>query len=222
MKLHEPDVTLTDLGLAFECALFVVLLVGNDVDIGNLAAWFCAFFAATGLAAFLGAVTHGFIPDQNSALYRVLWLGIFAAIGIAAVASWVIGAQLILGDAGVRIVLIGALVALVVYMVAVIKVSQSFAVPIIYYLPSAVFLLGAFSLAFYRNPEQHLAFGILGVLFTLVAALVQQLKVKLHPRYFDHNAFYHIIQAIALLLIFLAARAPTLPTPCEVQPCQQL
>ena len=212
MKLHEPDVALTDLGLAVECASFVVLLAGYGVDTGDLAAWFCAFFAATGLAAFLGAVTHGFVPDQKSALYRVLWFGIFAAIGLAAVASWVIGARLILGDAGVRIVLIGAVFALVVYMVVVIKVSQSFAVPIFYYLPSAVFLLGAFSLAFYRNPELHLAFGIAGVLFTFVAALVQQLKVKLHPRYFDHNAFYHVIQAIALFLIFLAARAPIPPT----------
>lgn len=208
MKLLEPDVALTDLGLAVECTWFVVLLAGYGAGTGNLAAWFCAFFAATGLAAFLGAVTHGFISDQKSALYRVLWLGIFGAIGLAAVACWVIGARLLFGDAGVRIVLIGAIIALVVYMAIVIKVSQSFAVPIIYYLPSAVFLLLAFGVAYIRNPELHFAFGMAGVLLTFVAALVQQIKVRLHPRYFDHNAFYHVIQAIALFLIFLAAPGP--------------
>ena len=206
MKLHEPDVALTDLGLAVECAWFVALLTGFGAGTGSLAVWFCIFFAATGLAAFLGAVLHGFIPDQRSELYRVLWLGIFAAIGLAAVASWMIGANLIFGDAGVRVVLVGAIIALVAYMAIVIKVSQSFAVPIIYYLPSAVFLFLAFAVAYFRNRGLHFAIGMAGVLLTFVAALVQQLKLKLHPRYFDHNAFYHVIQAIALFLIFLSAR----------------
>ena len=27
-----------------------------------------------------------------------------------------------------------------------------------------------------------------------------------HPQYFDHNALYHVLQAIALFMVFLASR----------------
>ncbi len=40
----------------------------------------------------------------------------------------------------------------------------------------------------------------------LVAAGVQQLGIALHPVYFDHNALYHLIQAVAVLMLFLSAR----------------
>jgi hypothetical protein len=44
------------------------------------------------------------------------------------------------------------------------------------------------------------------VALSFVAAAVQQTETSLHPLYFNHNALYHLIQAFALLLIFLAAR----------------
>jgi hypothetical protein len=39
-----------------------------------------------------------------------------------------------------------------------------------------------------------------------VAAGIQQGGIGLHPVYFNHNALYHLVQGIALALIFLAAR----------------
>ena len=44
------------------------------------------------------------------------------------------------------------------------------------------------------------------MVLTLVAAVVQQRKISLHPVYFNHNAFYHAIQAVALVLIYVGAR----------------
>jgi len=38
------------------------------------------------------------------------------------------------------------------------------------------------------------------------ASALQQLHVGLHPRYFNHNALYHLIQGIALALLFNALR----------------
>jgi len=32
----------------------------------------------------------------------------------------------------------------------------------------------------------------------VVAAAVQQARIALHPNYFNHNALYHLLQAIAL------------------------
>jgi len=49
-------------------------------------------------------------------------------------------------------------------------------------------------------------YGLAGTMLTLVAAIIQRKEIKLHSRYFNHNAFYHLVQAIALLMIFMAAR----------------
>jgi hypothetical protein len=67
-------------------------------------------------------------------------------------------------------------------------------------------LLFAFAHAWQRRRSDFLAAGIAGVALTFVAAAVQHGRIGLHPRYFNHNALYHLIQAFALLLIFLAAR----------------
>lgn len=211
MTIHEPGVSLTDLGLAIECAWFVIWLARNAERAEPLRRWFIAFFAATGLAAFLGAVTHAFVPDTQSAPYKLLWIGIFSAIGLAAVASWAIGSWLILTTAMARIMVVCALVMFAVYISIILLVSQSYAVAIIYYLPSAVFLLIAFTVVYLRRRERLFAVGIAGILLTFVAVLVQRTQFGLNALYFNHNAFYHLIQAAALLLIFLAARGLTRP-----------
>ena len=36
--------------------------------------------------------------------------------------------------------------------------------------------------------------------------MLQQLEIALHPVYFDHNAVYHVVQAAALVLLFLGFR----------------
>src|SRR5215211_7581483 len=96
MFVFEPDVFLTDLMLAGECGLFSALLWRSDAKQGSLQWWFVLFFLATGIAALLGAVAHGFIADPTDTRYRIIWLVIFGAIGIAAVAIWAIGALLAL------------------------------------------------------------------------------------------------------------------------------
>jgi Family of unknown function (DUF6962) len=50
------------------------------------------------------------------------------------------------------------------------------------------------------------ALATAGVALTLVAALLQQREVSIHPRYFNHSALYHVLQAVALFLIFLSGR----------------
>lgn len=46
---------------------------------------------------------------------------------------------------------------------------------------------------------------------TAIAAALQQLGVGLHPEYFNHNAFYHAIQAFALWLLYATARTTLAP-----------
>jgi hypothetical protein len=45
-----------------------------------------------------------------------------------------------------------------------------------------------------------------GLLLSVAAAVLQQAQVVIHPDYFDHNALYHVVQAIALLVLYLGFR----------------
>jgi len=51
----------------------------------------------------------------------------------------------------------------------------------------------------------------------LLASYLQQRGVGLHPIYFNHNALYHALQAVALLLIFVARRLATQPAAAKGQ-----
>ena len=206
MTLLEPDVALTDFGLAIECAAFVTWLC-RQPDAGSpLRAGFIALFAGVGLAALLGGITHGFLPDQRAWPDRVLWHGTLIAIGVAALASWTIGAHLCLPRTVARGITMLAGLVFAGYVAVVLFVSQSFTAAIVFYLPAAAFLLLAFGIAWLRRRAGFLLAGIAGVVLMFVAAGIQQSGIGLHPLYFDYNALYHLIQALALCLIFLAAR----------------
>ncbi len=56
---------------------------------------------------------------------------------------------------------------------------------------------------------------MMGLLLTFVAAYVQQAKIGLNPQYFNHNALYHLIQAVALGMFFLSARQLTKAAPAQ-------
>jgi hypothetical protein len=205
MSLVEPDVSLTDLMLAGECGLFSALLWRRDAKQGSLRWWFVLFFAATGIAALLGAIAHGFIADPTYTRYRILWVIIFGAIGIAAVASWAIGSLLALPATLAKLIIIAVAVSFFVYLLVVIFVSQSFAVAVIYYVPAALFLLVALIIAQMRGGFKSPMLAMVGILLSFFAAYVQQAEISLASLYLSHNALYHIVQAIALLLIFLGA-----------------
>jgi hypothetical protein len=206
MTLLEPDVALTDLVLAIECGVFTALLSKYRTASAQLRLAFITFFAATGIAAFLGFIAHGFLPDEQAQLYRVVWRWTLIAIGVAALASWAIGALVLFSARAAERVTAVAALLFAGYVLFVLFVSQAFAVAVIHYLPAAAFLLIAFLYAYRRRRSDSLEAGIAGVALALVAAAVQQGGIGLHPRYFNHNALYHLIQAVALFLLFWAGR----------------
>ena len=99
-----------------------------------------------------------------------------------------------------------ALIAFASYLAIVLFVSRAFVVAIIHYLPAALFLFAAFIMGLRRRREGFLAAGVAGIALTFLAALVQQSGIGIEALHFNHNALYHLVQAVALFLIFLAAR----------------
>jgi Family of unknown function (DUF6962) len=89
----------------------------------------------------------------------------------------------------------------------VLFVSQNFRVAIIDNLPAVLFLLAALLICYRRQPRRGPLVAAAGLSLTLVAATLQQLKVGINPVYFNYNAVFHVVQAVALLLLFLGAQA---------------
>jgi hypothetical protein len=205
--MTEPAVTLTDYALAIESAVFVIALSRLDARDKELCLWFVVFFASIGAASVLGGTVHGFFLAASSPGRLILWPATIFAILVTSLAAWNIGAVLQLNERQAALVRRLAMVQLVIFSLVVFFVTSNFYVGIIAYLPSTVFLLGAFITTYRRSPDPTVRWGVAGLALTLAAAMVQQLHVSIHPVYFNHNALYHVIQGAALGMIFVAARS---------------
>jgi hypothetical protein len=217
--MTEPDVSLTDYALAAACALFVHLLYWRDRPASRDRLWFALLFASLGLASLFGGTVHGFFRDQASVGYRVLWPATRLALGGATFAAWLAGAAVLLSGRAARIVGMAALAQFVVYGGFVLAGAHDFTVAVVNYLPASIFLLVVFAVSCVRRRTGRVLVGLVGILSTFIAAGVQQAGLAVHPVYFNHNALYHLIQGLALFLIFwsvpgLAAAEATKKPPC--------
>jgi hypothetical protein len=203
--IYEPDVTLTDYGLAVMCAIFARVLLRLEVGRPVLRNWFAAFFTAIAAASLMGGTVHGFFPDVTSVGYRALWPATLFAMGFAALAAWMIGLFLRFPRGTIAAVAPTLVVGLIAYIAVVLFVSQDFVVAIFGYMPATVFLLVVLTLVYIEVRQPQVLLGVVAVLLTFVAAAVQQVGIGVHPSYFNHNALYHVIQAIALYMLFLSA-----------------
>jgi hypothetical protein len=207
MSLHDPAVTLTDYLLAVECAWFAATLARRSVPpAAFLRRAFVLLFATTAAASVLGGTTHGFFPDPASAGNRVLWLATLLTIGAVAMAMLAVAASIGIGTKTARRAIPGLWLLFGAYAAVVVFGTRNFLVAIAVYLPAALLLLAAFARGWRSRRNPGAAAGIGGVVVTLLAAAGQQAGLGLHPVYFNHNAVYHVVQAIALYLLFRAAR----------------
>lgn len=206
LELTRPAVSLTDFALAIECIVFAALLARLPASDTVLRRWFVVFFASVAAASLLGGTMHGFFEYSTSPFRTVLWTATLLAILVTSFATWSIAAILQLNESASLWVRRFALAQILVLTVVVLFVSKQFVVAIVAYLPATVFLLVGFWRAFVYTREPALKAGIAGLALTFVGAAVQQLKLAPHPIYFDHNALYHVIQFVALWMIYRAAR----------------
>ncbi len=204
--LAESDVTLTDYGLAIECAIFAVALRRRPPARPWLRRGFVIFYAAVGTASLLGGTVHGFFPDPESAGRRLLWPATLLAIGLAGLAIWGLAAGLQFAPRTARLAAGAAALVFLGYAAIVLFVSQGFWVAIVYYLPASAAFLAVLLARYARTSDRRLIPAMTGIVLGFAASAIQQLGIALHPLYFDHNALYHLVQAVALLLIFMSAR----------------
>ncbi len=204
--MREPATTLTDFALAALSAVFAVWLPVGASALTPLCLYFTGVFAALGVAAGAGGLVHGFFPDGSGMANRWLWRATLLSIGAAAFCVWGLSAELIV-PTPYRVWLIGiAGLVFLLYATVVLWVRQDFLVAILHYLPAVLFALVSFAILMVEPDDRGALYCFIGVAGTVLAAAVQALRLGLHPRYFDHNAAYHGIQALAIAFIFAGAR----------------
>ena len=201
--MTEPDVTITDFLLTVECAIFAVLTFRYGKPSQPLRSWFSLFFMSTAMGALSGGLVHGFFLDRQTLGYNTLWPTTLIAIGFSAFTVWIIGAHIKFSMLAMRWMIVISGMVLLIYIGIVIFVSQAFLVAIAYYLPAGLFLLVILVLEYRELHEPRILFAATGIGLSFVAAIIQQGGIGLHPVYFNHNALYHLIQALALFMIFL-------------------
>ena len=199
--MADADVTLTDYGLAILCGALVWRL-WRARGLGLPGRWLMLFFAGIGATALLGGTVHGFFDLEGTRAHDILWPATLLAIGVAAFAAWGLGARLVLRD-GLARGLIGLTgLVFLTYAALVLAGYTEFRIAILHYLPATVFLLLAVVLAHQRRPGPGFRLAAAGLVLSFVAAVLQQLGVGVHPEWLDHNALYHVIEGVALVLLY--------------------
>lgn len=192
--MHEPAVVLTDLLLAALGAWLASRLTGRGRII----------LAALASAAFWGAVFHAFFPGRTATAPGYLaWLPVaFSIMTVAAALLDMTAAILVprVSPPTRRIVIAGYCVA---FAGVVLLIDESFSMLVRLYGPILLLALGAAAFAALRRRSGRWALVAAGLALSAGAALLQQARVALHPVYFDHNAVYHVVQAAALVVLYL-------------------
>lgn len=204
--MTEPDVAITDFVLTAQCGAFAYWLSRMPAERRSLKSLCVQFFAVVGLASLVGGTVHGYFNDESTWEYQILWRLGLVILGAGSYLSWRIGAELVFRSAGRVLFSRLALADLLFYTAFALFWDQHFLYAILNYLPATLFLLLAFVVTIRTGPSRAGWYGASSVVVTLAAAAVQMLEIAPHPTYFNHNAIYHLLQAVGLALLLVAFR----------------
>jgi hypothetical protein len=205
--VSEPDVTLTDYGLALECAILAAFLGLTPTIRKWLRLAGMCFFIFLGLSAVTGGTVHGFCPDEHSPGCRFLWKLTLLSSGLAAVSIWTLGAGLLADGRAARLVALAAIPQIAVYSALVIYVTQEFWIVFTIYLPAALLLLAGFCRTAWHLGRRSALVGASGMVLSFASSFLQFMRIGIDPVYFNHNALAHLVQAVAIALLFFGIRS---------------
>jgi hypothetical protein len=199
--MQEAAVTLSDFFLAGLNVWLAWKMWAAPVERKNLRDNFMGLFFATGLAALFGGVFHGFAAASQYG--DTLWVLTLVTVGISGYNLWLVLGELVLTERLHRILKSLLRVALGAYVGYIFMGERNFYVAILAYIPPAILLMGLLVRRMFSSPKRHEVYGLISLILSFVAATIQQLKIDLHPEYLNHNAIYHLMQAIGCWLLYL-------------------
>ena len=212
VAIHDPDVVFTDLGLAILAAWLGWRLWARTGP-GTLPRAGVVLLGGLASAAFWGAIFHAFFPADTATLPGfIAWVPV--SLSILVVGATLLELSLRLLAPRLAPTARRSLVAIYAagFATVVLLVDESFSSIVRFYVPPLVLFLVAAVRQSIRGASA--AWRMIAVAFTVSAgaALLQQTGVSIHPVYFDHNAVYHVVQAVAVVLLYLGfQRSPEAP-----------
>lgn len=213
VSIHDPDVVFTDLGLAI-LAVYLGRRLWTAPGQGTLPRAGAVLLWGLASAALWGAIFHAFFPaDTTTSAGFAAWIPVVVSIVVAAAAMLELALRILMPRLArrVRRSIVAAYAA--AFLAVVLLVDESFGSIVRFYMPALVLLLIAAGRQAIRGRSAGWALIAVGLTASVAAALLQQAEVSLHPVYFDHNAVYHVVQGIALVILYLGfRRVPEAPT----------
>jgi hypothetical protein len=182
--MNEPATVITDYILGAAAAWASIRLFGSAQRAQRL--WALAF-AALALGAFLGGTWHGFFRDP------LLWKATLLCVGVASF-GMVAGSGLSVGS---KLLAILAALKLVLFTGWMLFHDKFIYVVV----DTGIALLAVAAIHLWRWNGAMLA----GVALSVSAGLVQASSLRLHE-HFNHNDLYHVIQTVAVVLLYRGAR----------------
>jgi hypothetical protein len=165
-------------------------------------------------AALWGAIFHAFFPAGTATLAGFLtWVPVTLSIVVAASVMLDLSLRLLLPGIPLRLRRVILVAYAVSFTVVVLFVRESFGSIVYFYSPALLLLLVAVGRQGLLRRAPGWAMIAVGLMFSAVAAVLQQSRVSIHPVYFDHNAVYHVVQALALVFIYHGWKRAPLPIP---------
>lgn len=205
MRIHDPDVVYTDLALAILGAYLAWRLWKGRR--GILTRSGTVIMAGLASAALWGAIFHAFFPANTATRSGfIAWIPVSLSIVVVATTLLALGLRFLTSrlSQAVRkpIVAIYALC----FAFTVLFVDESYGTIVRFYGPTLVLFLIAAIMQALRGGGSGWWVLAASLCISIVAALLQQAEVTIHPVYFDHNALYHVLQGIALVFLYLGFR----------------
>lgn len=197
-------VSATDFALAALAGVLALRLVSHRTEMRRTRYWLTIVLSAIAISSLLGAISHGFVPEEQGRLGQLIWRATLIAIGPAGVGLFLLAAILLFRPAGVERARVFGLIALAIYTGVVLFEYQHFWIALVIYLPPTLLLLLGFAINMRRAGGGFATDGCIAMLLTLTAGLLQYLGVGVHPVYFNHNALYHLVQGVALVFLYRA------------------
>jgi hypothetical protein len=212
-SIHDPDVVLTDLGLAI-LAVYLGRRLWTMPGQGTLPRTGAVLLGGLASAALWGAIFHAFFPANTATLAGfVAWIPVVLSITVAAAAMLELALRILMPRLAPRVRRFLVATYAASFLAVVLLVDESFTSIVRFYMPALILLLIAAGRQATRNRSVGWALIAIGLTISVGAALLQQAEVSIHPVYFDHNAVYHVVQGLALVVLYLGfRRVPEAPT----------
>jgi Family of unknown function (DUF6962) len=196
VNISEPVTLVTDYLLAVECLIFGVLLFWKAKNERPILFWSISFFTIA-LAAATGGTYHGFVQSLSVPVSSTLWKITLYSIGVSTfcMLSGMILAAL---KGKVRTVLL--ILAAIQFLGFVILIGRSYEYKYVIhdYVPAMAVIV---ALCILRLNKPYAIWIIAGILISFAAAGIQLSGFTLH-RNFNHNDLYHVVQMIAMYLLY--------------------